>query len=264
MAVITPATTYPDGVALDVAGHNANIFSTAAGEGILSEPNGGLDMTNLDAAFTVRDEHVMSEEAVMGRSESLTIPMDIYNNAFGMREEDDKQFVAIGGLCQRVYIPFNVSALVWQWSFFVAPFRPFTSKQVDDQLIGFDIPNMSVRMFIDGTEFSAFRRPLTVSGDIKLSPSVLGGTATDKINYENVTALWYDITKLQQNVTAGFHDIAVKIYIPRFHFSTDEDEAQVKPTTARFSPSGDTTEFFATLHTRATFGTRSVRCVMFK
>ncbi len=264
MAVITPATTYPNGVALDIAGHNANVFSTAAGEGILSEPNGGLDMTNLDAAFTVRDEHVMSEEAVMGRTESLTIPMDIYNNAFGMREEDDKQFVAIGGLCQRVYIPFDVSALVWQWSFFVAPFRPFTSKQVEDQLIGFDIPNMSVRMFLDGTEFSAFRRPLTVSGDIKLSPTVLAGTAQFNINYENVTALWYDITKLQQNVTKGYHEIAVKIYIPRFHFDNEEDEAQVRPTTVRFSPSGDTTEFQATLHTRATFGNRSVRCVMFK
>jgi hypothetical protein len=123
---------------------------------------------------------------------------------------------------------------------------------------------MSVRMFLDGTEFSAFRRPLTVSGDIKLSPTVLAGTAQFNINYENVTALWYDITKLQQNVTKGYHEIAVKIYIPRFHFDNEEDEAQVRPTTVRFGPSGDTTEFQATLHTRATFGNRSVRVVMFK
>jgi hypothetical protein len=269
MATITPATTYPAG-ALNIAGHNANVFSTTAGQGVMSEPNGNLGIANLDPAFVVRDEHVMSEEAVMAKAEGLTVPMDVYNNAFAMREEDDPVFVPIGGLCQRVYIPFDVSAVVWQWSFYVAVWRPFIVQAFEEQLLGADIPQVSVRLFIDGTEYPAFRRPLPVSADLWLSNTVgvdNGGSASSQINYENVSAVWYDITKLQTSVTAGYHELNVKLYMPRVHFNDAEDETQTQIGVTRFATTpendGDTT-VISTVHTRVTLGSRSVRFVMFK
>ncbi len=269
MATITPATTYPAG-ALNIAGHNANVFSTTAGQGVMSEPNGGLGIANLDPAFVVRDEHVMSEEAVMAKAEGLTMPMDVYNNAFAMREEDDPVFVPIGGLCQRVYIPYNVSAVVWQWSFYVAVWRPFMVRTFEDQFLGADIPQVSVRLFIDGVEYQAFRRPLPVSADLFLS-SVAGvgasGSADAQINYENVSAVWYDISKLQTAVTAGYHELSIKLYMPRVHFNNDEDETQTQVGVTRFATTpvndGDVT-VLSTVHTRVTLGSRSVRFVMFK
>lgn len=269
MATITAATTYPTGL-LNIAGHNANIFSTTAGQGVMSEPNGNLEIANLDPAFVVRDEHVMSEEAVMAKSEGLTVPMDVYNNAFAMREEDDPVFVPIGGLCQRVYIPFNVSAVVWQWSFYVAVFRPFIVQASQEQFFGADIPQVSVRLFIDGVEYPAFRRPLPVSADLHLSNTPgtdKAGSAGQKINYENVSAVWYDISKLQTQVAAGYHELSVKLYMPRVHFNDAEDETQTQVGVLKFatSPENDGgTTVTTTIHTRVTFGSRSVRFVMFK
>ena len=124
MAIITPNTTYPAGT-FPVTAHNANIYSTTSGRGIMSEPNGGLQVVNLDAAFSVRDEHVMPEEAVVARMDGTTIPMDVYNNAFGIRDDDDPAYVSIAGLGQRVYIPFTMAAVLWQWSFHVSVFRPY-------------------------------------------------------------------------------------------------------------------------------------------
>lgn len=270
MATITAATTYPTGL-LNIAGHNANVFSTTAGQGVMSEPNGNLEIANLDPTFKVRDEHVMSEEAVMAKSEGLTVPMDVYNNAFAMREEDDPVFVPIGGLCQRVYIPFNVSAVMWQWSFYVAVWRPFMVRVFETTLLGADIPQVSVRLFIDGVEYPAFRRPLPVSADLVLSDTIgasAGGSAIpSQINYENVSAVWYDISKLQTQVAAGYHELSVKLYMPRVHFNDEEDETQTQFGVLKFATSpendGDTT-VTTTIHTRVTLGSRSVRFVMFK
>lgn len=266
MAVITPATTYPAG-ALNVAGHNANIFSTTAGQGVMSEPNGGLEQANLDATFAVRDEHVMSEEAVMARAESLTTPMDIYNNAFAQREEDDPTFVPIGGLCQRVYVPYDVSAMVWQWSFFVSVWRPFVVKSSEDTLFGADVPQVAVRVFIDGVEYPAFRRPFPVSADIHALAVPVAGSAGPIINYERVASLWFELSKLQTGISKGYHELTVRLFMPRVHFNDEEDELTVMAGVRRFCESptldGDE-EVLATVHTRVTLGSRGVRCVMFK
>lgn len=266
MAIITPATTYPAG-ALDIAGHNANIFSTTAGQGVLSEPNGGLEQANLDATFAVRDEHVMSEEAVVARAESLTVPMDIYNNAFAQREEDDPAFVPIGGLCQRVHVPYTMSAVLWQWSFFVSVWRPFVVKASEDTLFGADVPQVAVRVFIDGVEYPAFRRPFPVSADINASAVPLSGSAAAEISYERVTSLWFELSKLQTGVSKGYHELTVRLFMPRVHFNNEEEELTVQVGVGRFCESpvidGDA-EVFSTVHTRVTLGSRGVRCVMFK
>lgn len=267
MAIITPNTTYPAGT-FPVTAHNANIYSTTSGRGIMSEPNGGLQVVNLDAAFSVRDEHVMPEEAVVARMDGTTIPMDVYNNAFGIRDDDDPAYVSIAGLGQRVYIPFTMAAVLWQWSFHVSVFRPYMFN-LENQQVGADLAAMTLRCFIDGVEQPAHRRGLPVSADVLLG-TPFTGTASGETNYEHVTQLWFDLTKLQQNVAAGYHELTIKLYLPRVTFNpggltANPDELEVEVSTNAFSPDGDAADTVnATLHTRISFGTRNARCVMFK
>jgi hypothetical protein len=268
MATITPTTTYPNGAALSVAGHNGNIYSTTAGQGILSEPNGGLVVANLDAAFEVQDEHVMPEEAVFARMNGTTIPMDVYNNAFGQREDDeDPNYVAVGGLCERVYVPYDVAFGVWQWAFYMAPWRPFIYR-LDNETAA--IPDMALRVYIDGVEQPAFRRymPVTAETDALLFTSAAGSVAGP--NHEQVTPLWFDISKLATNVSKGFHELTVKLWLPRVVFDLGEEEemnldAPLSVFAALIDGSTATSDVVnASLHTRVTFGTRNVRFVAFK
>lgn len=261
MATITPNTTYPNGATLPTASHNANIYSTTSGRGIMSEPNGGLQVVNLDAAFTIRDEHVMPQEAVMSMMDGTTVPMDVYNNAFGIRDDEDPAYVALAGLCQRVYFPFAATFASWQWSFHVSVFRPFMINM--DNQSGPDISPIAVRVFVDGVELPVWRRNFPVSAEI----DVLNNTFT---NHEQICPLWFDLTYLQQAPAAGYHDIAVKLYLPRVTYNPqgldpNPDELDIAVPLSVFSPSGTVTDTVqSTVHTRISFGTRNVRCVMFK
>lgn len=263
MAVITPNTTYPNGSPLPPASHNANVYSTTSGRGIMSEPNGGLQVVNLDAAFTVRDEHVMPEEAVVARMDGTTIPMDVYNNAFGIRDDEDPVYVAIAGLGERVYVPYAMAAVLWQWSFHVSVFRPFMNNPENQN--GPDLAKIAVRVFVDGVEQPAWRRNFPVSAEVSL-PS--GGGAF--VNHEQICPLWFDLSYLDLGVAAGYHEISVKLYLPRLSYNPQDldpnpDELSIPVGLSAFSPSGSTSDTVnCTVHTRISFGVRNVRCVMFK
>jgi hypothetical protein len=257
MATITPQTTYPDGAALDIANHNANIYSVTPGRGVMSEPNGGLEQANLVAGFTVRAEHIMSEEAVSARAETTITPMDLFSNGFGLADDnDDRAYVGIGGLCQRVYIPFDISALVWEWSFFIAPFKVVVHDQED-----YAGPSVTaaidIRVEIDGVNYENWRR---FPPNTAFSESVDSSTL---INRERVGCTWYDLSLLQKQVSKGWHELAVKIYMERPRTPTDKDAIAYVPG-SWFGPdmAGETP--FVTLHSRTTFGTRSARAIMFK
>lgn len=263
MATITPSTTYTNGAALDIAGHNANVYSTTSGKGILSEPNGGLEQANLDpgsvlpfrAAFAIADEHVMSEEAVIARQESTTTPMDLFSNAFGDigQTEDslrEKSFVTIAGVAIRVHVPYDVSFMVWQWSFFASVFRADLEDLPRDAII--------IRAYIDGQPVSAFTRPLVVSA--LLAPFGSGKSYPVQNDHEDSTAMWYDFSKLSTNVSAGYHELSVKVYMERQNKRTTMVEA------AGIIPgAADPTDSYEySVLSRATFGVRNARCVSFK
>ena len=266
MATITASTTYTDGANLDIAGHNANIFSTTSGKGVLSEPNGGLEQANLfpgsavplELPFTIRDEHVMSEEAVMGRSEGTTAPTDIYSNAFGVLTETSDAYVPVGGLCQRVYAPYDISSMVWQWSFYAAVFRPavhYIEDTQDTRLV-----ELAMRLYVDGIEYPAYRRFLPCTAYFENGGTPTSGT----LNYDAVGASWFDITKLMKNVSKGWHELTIRLFMPRMtNPQSDLDEGPtLQSWVGMFGPNSP--EVTCKVHTRVTLGNRSVRCVMFK
>jgi hypothetical protein len=256
MAVITPATTYPAG-ALNVAGHNANVFSTTAGQGIMSEPNGGLEQANLDATFAVRDEHVMSEEAVRASQDGLNVPMDLFSNGFGDSGEDEdstreKVYITVAGLSHRVYFPYNARHVIWQWSTFASVYHP----AFYDVAAGYNRDNLIIRAYIDGLPVAAFTRPLVPSA--MLFEGL--GTTNDALaeDYEDSTAMWYDFTKLVRNVQAGYHELSVKVYMERNEHSVALVAEGIIPDA---DDPADTYDYYA--HNRITFGVRNVRCVSF-
>lgn len=290
MAIIVSATTYPDGLPLSVVDHNENVYSTSNDKGVLSVPNGGLDITNLSPSFIAQDEHVMSEEAVIARSEGTVTPIDIYSNALGATDLDDKNFVPIGGLCQRVYAPFDCAAALWQWSYFISASRFF---ERDEEYVLSSKLMFQLRVYVDGQEYPAYRRRFTPS----LSKSTAGGS--DIKNYEAICAVYNDLAIVAPEMTKGFHNIAVKLFMQ--YQLTEGEEGTPKGVLVdyRLFTNGlnlelteglgiyevpdsdrqtlinlDTEEpvFGGDLYggitcqvlQRVTFGTRSVRCVLFK
>lgn len=262
MATITPSTTYSNGAALDIAGHNANIFSTTSGKGVLSEPNGGLEQANLDPGslspfrepFRIYDENVMSEEAVFARQDSLTAPMDLFSNAFGDagQTEDDlreKSFVTIAGLSERIYFPYAVTAVVWQWSFFANVYRAFMGETGSDGII--------IRAYLDGQPIVAFTRPLVISAQVYPGAGSANNALAD--DYEDSTAMWYDFSKLSTNVSAGYHELSIKVYMERSDRLANFVAEGIIPDA---DDPGETFEY--RIFTRATFGVRNIRCVSFK
>jgi hypothetical protein len=257
MATITPATTYPAG-ALDIAGHNANIFSTTAGQGVLSEPNGGLEQANLDPAFAVRDEHVMSEEAVRATQDSMVLPMDVFSNGFGDSGEDEdstreKTYVTVAGLSHRVYFPFNARYVMWQWSLFSSVYHPVFF----DNQSGFSRDNLIIRAYLDGQPMAAFTRPLVPSAQLLtgIGPPPNNALAED---YEDSTAMWYDFSRLTVNVQEGYHELNIKVYMERNEHSVALVAEGIIPDA---DDPADTYDYYA--HNRITFGVRNVRCVSF-
>lgn len=257
MAVITPSTTYPAGQ-LDIAGHNANVYSTTAGKGVMSEPNGGLDTTNLAVGFEVRDEHVMSEEAVRASQDGVNTPMDLFSNGFGDSGDTEdslreKTFVTVAGLSQRVYFPFDVRFVVWQWSTFISVYHPCFYVTAQD---GFSRDNLIIRAYLDGSPIAAFTRPMVPSAMVYEGLGTTNNARSE--DYEDSTAMWYDFSRLQKNVAKGYHELDIKVYMERNTHTTSFVAEGIVPDA---DDPGDTYEY--DVHNRITFGVRNVRCVSF-
>jgi hypothetical protein len=122
------------------------------------------------------------------------------DDAFGQREDEDPNYVAVGGLCERVYVPYDVAFGVWQWAFYMVPWRPFIYEQATGLA---DIPDMTLRVYLDGVELPAFRRYMSVSAETEAQTfgSVPGSIAGP--NHEQVTPLWFDSSKLATSVSNG-------------------------------------------------------------
>lgn len=266
MATITPATTYPTGTTLDVTNHNENVYSLTSGRGLISEANGGLNASNLAPGFTVTSSRVMSEEAVSARQDASTFTMDIFSNAFNIPETESEIVVPIAGLTQRVYLPYDVSVLVWQWSYFMAAWRPFLSRSavVDPTNNGNQIPDLWMRVYIDGVEQTSFFRSIPVTA-LYTERDHGGGTYPLLFNADAAGAVWTDQAKMQINVLKGWHELSVKLFIPRIRFKSEDVDMRAYVPETVYAPSGDSgLNLDSRLYMRVTYGSRSVKCIAFK
>lgn len=252
--------TYPlvDGDVLDVDLWNRKIFSTAvAGEGIFSEPNGGLSPANLAGGFQVRDEHVWPGEAIRAANEWAIGTLDFYNDAFA--DEVSSSFIAVPGASSRFEIPYTASVVVYQWSMFVAVWR----FVVDDAVNGGDksynmAPAIDIGASVDGGQVinHTFRRLPETAWGYKNATGQMSVRHT-----EQLCAQHYDQFHMVQNVTAGFHEIDARVRM----FIAASDGAIPMTKSIHYAPANTgasftvPTDFF----TRITIGMRQAGAVIF-
>ena len=270
--VVTPYT-YLDGRKLTTE-HNKNIFSADGDEGIMSEPNGGLSSTNLASDFLVQKEHVHPEEVYRLRQDSAKYSSDYMSDALGNSSED-AAFVPIAGTATRVYLPYAVSAALWQVSFFYSSFRVYHNNNN-----AISTPDIYVKMYVDGTSIDHTWRSLPMSapmdryiyredGSSDDREGTIFGAENEGVNrvYEAISGTGYmDWAHLAQDVSAGWHDVVAQIFMEHtvtgagaaltadFHTGVGDDERGDRNREDMAS---------VALANRATFGFRNARVLTF-
>jgi hypothetical protein len=116
-------------------GYNQNVYTPwlerRNGKGLYSTVNGELDKDNLKTNFTIQKQHVMPEQAVISRMESLRETCTIYGRSADNSSEQDTypslaegsesgDFFTVPGLSLRWYQAYDASAAIAQWSFFLS------------------------------------------------------------------------------------------------------------------------------------------------
>jgi len=130
MAQILHDLNYISGDVLDTAGHSKNIFNKAPGRGILSEPNGGLDSTNLAAGFKVSAEHLATESVHRARMDGARDKVACVQDAFTRSDTNyavanapKELWAPIPGCGLRWYQHFASSVTLIQAQFFFNPWH---------------------------------------------------------------------------------------------------------------------------------------------
>ena len=213
MAVTTPYT-YVDNQTLDPDEHNKNVYSTTPGEGIYSEINGGVN--TFSSAFKVEEEHVRPEQATRARQEFAVESLDFFTDAAS--ETDGDKYRPVPGCAARVHVPYEASLSLWQWSVFIHPYK--VRGQVFGYDQGGDINSVSsrtsdvfIRASLNGTPLYHTKRTIPTSSIFTASINSSGDLTGAVNSFEPRACLQFDMSHLQTDVTAGWHDLTLEIYM---------------------------------------------------
>jgi hypothetical protein len=249
MAVSTPYV-YVDGQVLDVDGHNGNIYSDIPGQGIISEINGGLD--NYATGYKIQKEHVWPEEASRVRKESAIEPLDVFSDAFC--DNDSNYYRNVAGCSARVYLPYSATLCLWQWSIFIHSFRPLHSHVVNDgqtkSVTNVD-SEMYIRASLNGSRLTHTRRRIPFTAVVERFND--GTTTYDLSCTEARCALQFDMSHLQENPSAGWHDISLQMYMEPL---LETDGSGLLTERVHRAIAGETVH---NIYSRLSFGIRSAR-----
>ena len=228
------ALTYTDNQVLNTESHNKNVYDADGNTGIMSESNGGLGTNNLDSNFVAHAEHVFPETVAFGRQEGMTDPIQCFSDKYGSRLTDTATIIAgtkyegfikpIPGCGIRVYLPYNASAVLWQWSYFVNPQMLLAVPGVGNTDANSDaVPfNGFVALKRDGILLES-----TIRG---LPPGVMYHNHSDSgvsLNMDELTrpgfhsrtaraSMWRDMHYLDTDasyLTKGWHDIQLCMHL---------------------------------------------------
>lgn len=213
------------GPALLVDELNQALYSTAQGDGVYSEFNGGVSLQsseNGDADFTLRQEHMQPEQVVRVRYGGVWHTRDNMSDVSGYSAtgESDIEVAsgqALPGCSSRVYVPFDGATLRWNVSFFwyITKWLGLLQEQEDYVSQGARVVTM---VFVDGNYVPALDReyPMTwfkrAIADYTVVP---GGTVENDIpcTTEAEQASFTNLSYLQTDVPQGFHEVSLGFYV---------------------------------------------------
>lgn len=225
MPQILPNTNYNDGQLLDVDGHNQNVYDTAAGHGIMSEINGGMEPVNLAPGFRVREEHVMPGLSVRMNREFALRSVDCFEDAFAADVNHAtytydtapaELWVPVPGCAISYYTPV-AGNVIGYCNLFFDVYR-LTMVLTDDVDV-VQRPAVAVALMVDGVIQEHTKRPLPVTAKYSLPASTASlntgpaTTATDTDNTERITAQWWQVHFGVSQQAAGTHDVQLVMYM---------------------------------------------------
>jgi hypothetical protein len=208
MATIVTSYTYTNGNVLTPDSHNRNIASATVGEGIMSEPNGGVGTGNLVAGFRISREHIQIGQAHRGGQEARYETIDILSNA--IPSTGGKNIVPIPGLGIRFYLPYNCASVMLQWSFFLSPMRILYSNV--NAPATYLTPIIQHVTFVDGVAVPHTLRfvPWTTQFNEPAAPP------SRILNMEeNRACVQRDMAHMVKNMAQGWHSLSVRVYMER-------------------------------------------------
>ena len=235
------------------------------GKGIYSSVNGELDKTNLASNFRLTRNEVMLEQAALARMEHMRKSNTIYSRNAGNTTTvdpygpaDSGDYFNVPGLSLRWYQPYDASAALAQWSFFLSwnnwmgRFRDMAYNYWDHGVF----TEISLRCVLDGEVIQGTNRRLGENFFHPVSPAgpspflyydgpgmvlydtgpgaqyteTARETAAGNPKYarpEAHSACHFDMHHMITSLTRGYHEISVQCAIRACRDRTGETPAPV-------------------------------------
>tara|TARA_R110002020_G_scaffold335038_7_gene550232 strand:- start:63 stop:821 length:759 start_codon:yes stop_codon:yes gene_type:complete len=247
MPTINTPYTYPAGTTLEPASHSENIWGEVS-RGLMSTLNGYLDINNFDVKFRIRPDHVMPEQAAIGRQEWDIHETTIFSNGAGTGTAASTARFNVPGCSIRFYQPYAANIALLQWSYFIS-----TTKWLIDRLEGLGgelAPDLHTVVQFDGSDIYHTKRILPRS----MSYDTSGG-GVRMLNNEAHSALWFDMSDLQFNLAKGWHELRLQMVMQPV---VDLDsQIFTEEIALKFGKSFREYDYY--MHQKAAFGIRNAR-----
>jgi len=265
MTVSTPYN-YVTGQKLVPEGHNKNVYSATSGEGIMSEANGGLNSSNLHTGFKVRSEHVWPEEVCRGRQEFVLDTVDWFSNGFSDAGGSSGSLTTAGehrplaGTSLRVYVPYDVSVALWEWSVFFSGYRVFIESGI--AALANKQFEMTIRARLNGTSLTHTKRSIPLSAKLAIEDSTGRGTKRiihDKIIMEQKNAMQWDMNHMVTDVSAGWYTLDLTGYIHPVVDPQETENEGILDAELERQVGQKSKAFMHKFYQRLSFGIRNVR-----
>ena len=252
MPRIVPPYNYPDGTTLDVEAHNESVFGES-GTGLMATVDGNLDINNFNEKFRIQPEHVMPEQAAIGRQDWDQYETTLFSDGVGVNQAVSSSVnrFNVPGCSIRFYQPYDATMALFQWSFFISQTKWKIARTTK---LGGDIfPNMSVIAQLDGADLTHTQRPLPRSA---VTDGVRGLRASQVINCEPHNALWFDMSHLEVlGLAKGWHELRLQMLMQ--HVVDDDGTNYQQDFNIKFGQSLREFKFYTMQ--KAAFGIRNAR-----
>jgi hypothetical protein len=280
MAQVVIPTTFIDGQVLPVDDLNKALYSKTPGEGVYSEPNGGIQLQstqNGGTDFELRQEHLQPEQVVKTRFDGGWHTLDNMSDVSGQtavkaNNVEVARDQALPGCGLRIYVPFDAAAVRWNISFFfyVAKWLGLSATATQSPVFSSEGGSIQTFLFVDGVEQSSWRRefPMTwfkrAVADYTTSSGSSNHDNESPYSTEAEQASFMNLSYLQTDVEQGFHEAYLGFYVKPTRASGGGVAKFLRETVIKYDKSNSEVKKNLELYQRLGIGCRNARVVAFR
>jgi len=273
MGKITNYNPYVNGQPLAPDDHNKNVYDTAGGTGIMSEPNGGLEPANLDLSgnFRVYAEHIQPEEVVRPRGDQSLNKIDCFSDAFAgapigtytsLMDVPDNLWKPVPGACERLHHPYTSTCGAYFVNFFANIWRVI---QTNDGANTENKALMGVCLRVNNTIQSHTIRTMPETVFVPFSAASPALQLSHRAYKAN---LHFSLTHLAESFASGWHEVQLMLYMDQLVLEEADangnlDWVPLKQAHALVRNATETVEVQLYHYQRLTFGIKSAGIVPF-